>query len=209
MNRQGTPFHALGGHLVDLWRLAKFDIRNPHSYSKTRQLRALAHKTQAKTFVETGTFLGNTTRRLSGSFNRIVTIELDDDLFRQASAYLKPYKNVECLKGDASKLLPQVMQRSDVTEAVIFLDGHFSGGVTAHGDVAEPACEEIETLGKFKQKVSGIVVDDFREFGNGTWPKRSTLIAAVESHLGPEFDFTVHMDQLVVWKRSAVAGATK
>lgn len=204
MNKQGAMIQAWGGHLVDLWRLARFDVRNPHSYSKTRQIRSLAKRTGAKMFIETGTFLGNTTRRCAGAFEKIITIELDDALFAKAQAFLRPFRHIECVKGDASKVLPTVLARDDVNDALVFLDGHFSGHTTAHGDVAEPACEEIETLGRYKDKVTAIIVDDFRWFGQGVWPKRSTLLASVEDHLGPDFDFTVHLDQLLVWRRSRV-----
>lgn len=205
MNRQGAMIHALGGHVLDLWRLARFEIHNPHSYSKTRQIRALARRTGARCFIETGTYLGNTTRRCAPLFDKVITVELDQKLHEQAAAYLRPIRHVECLQGDASKLLPGVIARPDVRDALVFLDGHFSKGETALGDVAEPACEEIETLGKHKDKIVGVIVDDFRCFGHDGWPKRSTLIASVEDHLGAEFDFAVHLDQLVAWKRSAVA----
>ena len=36
MNKQGSILSALAGHVVDLYRLARFDFRHPHSYSKVR-----------------------------------------------------------------------------------------------------------------------------------------------------------------------------
>jgi hypothetical protein len=205
MNQQGSYFSALGGHLVDLYRLMRFDVRNPHSLSKVRQIRALAKRTHARTLVETGTFLGNTAMRASYFFDRVITIELSPDLYRKAAAYLAKRKNVECIEGDATKVLPQVMSRPDVREALVFLDGHFSGGPTALGDTEEPACIEIEMLAPFRDKVAGIVVDDFRLFGAGGWPPKSELLRAVEKHLGQTHDFTVHLDQLLVWRKQNAA----
>jgi len=202
VNKQGSIVSAWAGHVVDLYRLAKFDVRNPYSFSKFRQLKALGRRSGAKVLIETGTYLGNTAMRCSRVFDRVITIELDPELFRQSQAYLSRRSNVECLEGDALKLLPMVLDRPDVNDAMVFLDGHFSGGVTAHGELAEPACEEIEVLARFKHKLRSFIVDDFRCFGTDKgWPRKSELIASIEKHFGDQMDLTVHMDQVLVWKR--------
>jgi hypothetical protein len=201
LNKQGSVIPAWGGHLVDLCSLLRYrPLTPPHSYSKFRQLVAVARRSGAKTFVETGTYLGNTTRRCARHFRKIVTIELSEDLHRQASSYLAQFPHIECVQGDALKELPKVLARDDVQDVLIFLDGHFSEGSTARGDHVEPACLEIEMLEHFRDKIAGVVVDDFRCFGTGEWPAKSSLLAAVERHLGASFDMTVHTDQLLVWR---------
>ena len=202
MNKQGSVIQAWGGHLVDLYRLMRFDVRNPHSYSKYRNIKALQKRTGAKVFVETGTFLGNTAYRCSKIFEKVVTVELDKTLYEKARGYLACRGNVECICGDALKELPGILARADVKESLIFLDGHFSGGKTALGDMPEPACEEIKVLAEYREKISGVVVDDFREFGadNG-WPHRWELLREIEASLGKEFDYTVHLDQVIVWRK--------
>lgn len=202
MNRQGSFFAALGGHAVDLARLARFQVANPHSYSKTRQIKAFGRRIGAKQFIETGTYLGNTTMRCSGTFEKVITIELDPGLFKQAKQYLSKRSNVECIEGDALKELPKILARPDVNDAIVFLDGHFSGTHTAHGDLAEPACEEIEVLASHKAKIRGFIVDDFRCFGTDKgWPKKSELVKSVETHF-PEFDLAIHLDQLLAWRKA-------
>lgn len=201
MNKQGLSLSTIGGHIVDLYRLARFDVKNPHSYSKVRQIRALARRTNSRQFIETGTFLGNTAMRCSGRFERVITIELDPDLFRRASKYLSKRANVSCLEGDALKLLPSVLEKSDVGDALIFLDGHFSGGNTAHGEFAEPACEEISVLSSYRDKINAVIVDDFRCFGRDKgWPKRSLLLKTIEDSFGDAFDYAVHLDQVLIWR---------
>jgi len=201
MNKQGAVLSAAAGHAVDLFRLLRFETRNPHSYSKFRQIKALAGRTGSKVLIETGTYVGNTAMRCSRVFDQVVTIELDADLYRQASNYLSKRKNVECLEGDALALLPQVLARPGLQDALVFLDGHFSGGETAHGDMAEPACEEVEVLARYKEKVNAFIVDDFRCFGHDKgWPRRSELLRTVEDCFGDGFDYTVHLDQLLVWR---------
>jgi hypothetical protein len=201
MNRQGFTLATIGGHLLDLFRLARFDVRNPHSYSKVRQIRALASRTHSRVFIEAGTFLGNTAMRCSRDFERVITIELDANLFRQAKAYLLHRRNVRCLEGDALKLLPSILEEAEVGDALIFLDGHFSGGVTAQGELTEPACEELTVLARHKDKINAVIVDDFRCFGRDKgWPKRSRLLATIEESFGDNFDYTVHLDQVLIWR---------
>jgi hypothetical protein len=201
MNKQGFTLSTIGGHIVDLYRFARFEVSHPHSFSKVRQIRALARRTNSRVFIEAGTFLGNTAMRCSGNFQSVITMELDPHLFQQAKAYLAHRRNVVCLEGDALKLLPSVLERTDVRDALVFLDGHFSGGVTAHGELAEPACEEIFVLANHKDKINAVVVDDFRCFGRDKgWPKRSALLETIEDSFGDDFDYTVHLDQVLIWR---------
>jgi len=203
MNRQGRQLQAIGGHLVDLYRIARFEIANPHSYTKVRQIKALARRTGSRLLIEAGTYLGNTAMRCSGFFERVVTIELDDELHRRARRYLAGRRNVQCLHGDALRLLPSILESADVQAALIFLDGHYSGGDTARGDFTEPACEEIAMLAGHRHKISGLVIDDFRCFGRDPgWPRRSVLLKAVEDSFGEEFDYTIHLDQVLVWRHA-------
>lgn len=198
MNRQNSIIPALGGHVKDFWNLACFRITHPHSWSKFRQLNAVRRRTNADCLVETGTYLGNTSMRCSRHFSKVFTIELDDQLFEKARSYLSTRGNIECIHGDATKELKPILSRDDCKNVVIFLDGHFSSGVTAHGDVPEPACELLEELSQFKEKICGIVVDDFRLFGvEKDWPTKSELLRSAEK----EFDgyrLSVHLDQLVI-----------
>ena len=87
---------------------------------------------------------------------------------------------------------------SSGNNAVIFLDGHFSQGVTAHGDLAEPACELLSSLASYKDKIKGIVVDDFRLFGiDKGWPRKSELIKSAEDCFG-DYRLSIHLDQVVL-----------
>ena len=186
--------------MKDLLDLARFKIINPHSWSKFRQLKAVGKRTNAKCLVETGTFLGNTSMRCSRVFDQVFTIELDEKLYEQASKYLSSRSNVVCVQGDATVELPKVLQRPECDNAVIFLDGHFSQGESAHGEVPEPACELLASLAEYKSKISGIVVDDFRLFGvEAGWPRKSELLRTAEEHFG-DYRMAVHLDQLTIEK---------
>lgn len=202
MNEQRTFFHALGGHCIDLWRMAAFDPGVPYSLSKLRQLRAVGRRTNSRMFIETGTYLGNTARRASYLFEKVITIEVEPKIYEKAKPYLDSRPNIECLLGDCNKLLPEVLDREDVSDCVIFLDGHFSGGETGMADMKEPAVHEIESIAQRRNKVNGIVIDDFRMFGRGRdMPSKSELFRAIEHHL-PEYVVSVNLDQVLIEKKS-------
>lgn len=201
MNKQNRHLQALAGHLLDIYRLAAFNFKNPHSYTKFRQIKSLKQRTKSSVFIETGTYLGVTTHRCSSIFNHIYTIELDQNLATQATNYLSSKKNVEVIQGDALEVLPNLLNREEVNHALVFLDGHFSGGVTACGTEPEPAIEELKILAKHKSKIKCIVIDDFRSFGNDSgFPKKSNLFKAIEDFFA-EFEITVHLDQIIITEK--------
>jgi hypothetical protein len=198
MNKPGAHLQAAAGHLVDLYRIATFNFLNPHSYTKFRQLKNVARQSGARSLIETGTYRGVTARRCSYVFDHVYTIELDMALAAESTQYLADRKNVEVIQGDGLVKLPEIMARPDVKDVLVFLDGHFSEGITAKGEHAEPAVLEVIALAPFKDKLRAIVVDDFRLFGTCEgYPHKSALVRSIEEHF-PGWNLTVHLDQVIV-----------
>lgn len=201
MNQQNQDFQAIVGHLVDLYKLGTFTFSNPHSYTKFRAITSTKKKVNAKNLIETGTYLGVTTRRCASHFDRVYTIELDLELARKASDFLRGNHNVNVLQGDALDILPTILSEG-IDNVLIFLDAHFSGGDTACGDLPEPAIEEIKILARFQEKIAGIIIDDFRLFGmEKGFPSKSSLFKVIEEYL-PNFAVTVSLDQVVVTREA-------
>jgi len=198
MNRQDRTWQAPFGMVVDFFELARFRFATMRSLNKFRQIHHEAKRVRAKTLIETGTYLGVTTRRCARVFDRVLSIELDPKLAQQASAYLADLRHVEVLQGDAVEWLPKLLERPDVDSVFLFLDAHFSSGVTACGDEPEPALLELDVIARHIGKVRGFVIDDFRSFGlEPGFPKKSELLSACE-RLFPGFDLRVHLDQVIV-----------
>lgn len=198
MNRPGARFQALAGHVIDLYRMASFQVSNPHSYSKFRNIKALAKRTGARVFIEAGTYRGVTAARCARIFERVYTVELDKKLAFESAEYLRRWRNVEAMQGDVLAMLPVIFERPGVDDVLLFLDGHFSAGDTALGELSEPAVEEISLLGTYRSKLRGMIIDDFRGFGRyETWPTKSALLRALEEHF-PGFDVSIHLDQVIV-----------
>jgi hypothetical protein len=202
MDWAGRDLRAIGGHLIDLYRLLAFDVRNPHSLSKFRNIDVLRRRTGARTMIETGTYKGVNAARCARMFDRVYTVELDPKLAREAKASLARWSNLEVIEGDGLVELPRLLARPDVQDVLVFLDGHFSGAGTATSDAPEPAVLEIEVLARYRDKVRAVVIDDFRCFGvDPDVPTKAELLRALETHLDGDYEIWVHFDQVLVARR--------
>lgn len=128
-------------------------------------LRDYGRDFELNVLVETGTNEGKTPLALLYSFARIFTIELDPDLFWKARQMFAHHRNVECLHGDSTDILPDVLSRID-EPALFWLDGHYSGPGTGHGVKSSPICEELNLI-LADDKPHVILVDDARIFDGG------------------------------------------
>lgn len=118
-----------------------------------------------KTFVETGTFYGDTINIQRLFFSKLYSIELSDNLFKLAKENFKDRKNVNLIYGDSGKELKKLL--INIHEPCLFwLDGHYSEGVTAKADIETPILEELNAI--FNSNFKHIIlIDDARCF-NGT-----------------------------------------
>lgn len=195
------------GVIHDWFLLCSLSFRaNPHGYTKFCLIDKVRRLTNSRTLVETGTFLGVTTERGSKVFESVVTIELCPDLAARAKERLKKLKNVRVVEGCAVLVLRQVLSDPAVTDALVFLDGHFSGPGTARGDEPEPAVQEFKILNEFKDKINAVIVDDFRTFGRKDFPAKSMLLEAAERFAGEAFEIRVFYDQLILCRVPTTAG---
>ncbi|TIL32574.1 rRNA adenine N-6-methyltransferase family protein [Mesorhizobium sp.] len=182
MNDPKSILEPIGGYALDL--IAKLRNRQfvPHSLTKLHNLKTCRDITSASTAVEIGSYKGVTTKRMSHLFEKVISVEIDEALYRQASKRCAGRKNVELLLGDGAKLLPEIAAR--VNKALIFLDGHFSGGETGQGDEPEPVLKELDLIAPFISNFVAVVVDDFRLFGvEPGWPRKSEVIQKLETLL--------------------------
>lgn len=86
-------------------------------------------------FVETGTLMAHTTLHASYWFDKVWTIELSQDLHRQAEIALKDRRNVICLQGNSGDLLPG-LAASLSGPSFFFLDAHWSGDDSVDWDTS-------------------------------------------------------------------------
>lgn len=182
MNDPKSILEPIGGYALDL--IAKLRNRQfvPHSLTKLHNMKTCRDMTGATTAVEIGSYKGVTTKRMSHLFEKVISVEIDEALYHQASKRCAGRKNVELLLGDGARLLPEIASR--VNKALIYLDGHFSGGETGQGDEPEPVLKELDLIAPFISNFAAVVVDDFRLFGvEPGWPRKSEVIQKLETLL--------------------------
>jgi len=197
-------FRGWVGSFLDFIGMAQLNFKNPHSYTKFRIIKSVKKKSGSKVFIEAGTYFGITADRCSKIFDQVYTIELNETLARNATAFLSARENVNVIKGDALKVLPELLEGNRIQNALIYLDGHVCGPTTSSGDFPEPAVEELKSLSFHKEKINAIVIDDFRSFGvEKNFPEKSALIKAAEDNFPSDlFHIFVEWDQLVIIRKN-------
>lgn len=122
-------------------------------------------KFQTNILVETGTYLGDMVEAKRNSFEKIYSIELSEKLFTRAKKRFKDYPQINILHGDSGIVLNKLVNEID-KPALFWLDGHYSGGITAKAEKECPVPEELKAI--LKSPLPHIIlIDDARLF-NGT-----------------------------------------
>jgi hypothetical protein len=116
------------------------------------------------TFVETGTFLGKTALHASRYFQTVHTIELSPWLVKRALDVTGAAPNVFVHEGNSGKMLRSLLPTIS-TSCIFWLDGHFSGGVTAKGETDTPIIAELEAIADHHVRPHAVLIDDARVFG--------------------------------------------
>jgi len=147
--------------------------------AKAEVIEAYRKQTGSRTLIETGTYLGDMVFVNLKKFSKICSIELDKHLFLYAQRRFKRFSNVRILQGDSGTILWEVLK--EVNEPAIFwLDGHYSGGITAQGDKLCPIFDELEAILSYDQH-HVLFIDDARLFrGTGGYPQLSELRSFIE-----------------------------
>lgn len=121
---------------------------------------------EGATWIETGTYLGETTLYLAKDAKRVITIEPSKELFESAKERFKNYENIQIFNGLSEDLLDGILSAVDGGNICFWLDGHFSFGNTFKGPKDTPILEELETIKKYLSKFDELTVfiDDVRSF---------------------------------------------
>ena len=150
---------------------------------KQRLIRRMARKFDTRVLVETGTYLGDMCIAMRRGFAAIYSIELDQALHRRAELLLAGQPHVTLLRGDSAATLPAVLERID-SPALFWLDGHYSGGVTARGSVDYPVIDELCHIGTHRINDHVVLIDDARLFtGGGGTPSLGSVLDAARGAL--------------------------
>lgn len=137
----------------------------------------LANEANIDTFIETGTYKGNTARWAAGNFDYVTTIEAYKPRYQKTKAGLKDrYPSIKFCLGDSRTRLLSERQRAKRESVMLWLDAHWCGNYEkSQGTDGEcPLIDELKHVG-----INDIVmIDDARLFVNppprphdpGQWP---------------------------------------
>lgn len=122
-----------------------------------------------KTFIETGTYLGDTIwLALDAGFETIHSVELDDRLFINAKKLFDHKKQVMIWNGDSVDCLRQILGMVD-GPATFWLDAHASGPLKGGRTGGSPVLDELKIIQEHPCKEHSIFIDDRRLFGSEEW----------------------------------------
>ena len=132
--------------------------------------------------VETGTYMGDMVEAQKRVFDKVYSIELDDKLYREAVKRFRYDRNITIKQGDSGTKIFEIVKEIE-KRALFWLDGHYSGGITAKGSKDCPILEEIDGVFSGKIKNHILLVDDARCFvGENSYPTKEALYDYVLKH---------------------------
>lgn len=147
---------------------------------KRRTLVEAARRHGLRTFVETGTYHGDTVAALVGHFDELHSVELFEPLYEAALARFHGEPRVHLHQGNSGELLPRILRSLD-GPALLWLDAHYSGpGTGACG--ADPPRDELAAV--FAAPHPHVIyIDDAQTFvGTREYPAVDELEGMVREH---------------------------
>ena len=147
----------------------------------------LRHGFRDGTWIEAGTYLGDTTEVLSQSAPMVYSIEPSEALVEKARMRFAGAKNVHILHGLSEAELPKLLSQNALRNATVnfWLDGHYSAGITHQGPQETPIIEELQAIEQSlaSLKKVAVFIDDIRCFApNSPYPTLDYLVNWANQH---------------------------
>lgn len=144
------------------WRLRNFAAPSPQKV-KIQVLKR--NGLSSATWVETGTYLGDTTHQLATFSDRVISIEPEPTLYSNAVQRFKDNHKIELINNASEHVFGGLLPKLS-GNVCFWLDGHYSMGVTYLGEKETPILEELDAISDNLHLYSNCVVliDDVRLF---------------------------------------------
>ena len=126
---------------------------------------------RGKTFIETGTYVGDGIRKaLAAGFERVVSIEVQPMLADAARKAFASDPRVEIVLGDSKVVLPEVL-KTVVGPATFWLDAHWLDGYKQE-ETKCPLYDELRAISQHSCKTHTLLIDDMQMMGTThSWGK--------------------------------------
>jgi hypothetical protein len=149
------------------------------------------------TWIETGTFHGETTKFLSRISNGVISIEPDETLYSQAVSKFLGVENIVLINSTSEEVFDHIVGKLS-GNVNFWLDGHYSGPGTFKATQETPIVFELNTISKYRNNFQNILVliDDFRLFSvDEEYPKKEFLVEWANLN---GFSWTVEHDIFII-----------
>jgi hypothetical protein len=187
------------------WQRKGRPIPLPHM-AKQRILREYAQRYGLRVLVETGTYFGDMVEAMKANFDRIYSVELSRDLHEKAMIRFKGIHNIELIHGDSSIELERIMAK--INQPTLFwLDGHWSGGVTARGAKDTPVHDELRHILNAADRGHVIIIDDARCFGTDPGYRSIEELSEFIKSKRSNLDITVQDDSIRITPKQRDRGS--
>lgn len=148
---------------LERWRRHPKPGESPPHLLKQLTVRDYARRHQTSILVETGTYLGDMVEAQRREFRRIYSIELNPALAAQAKRRFARWQHIVVIEGDSGEQLPALLPQLQ-DPCLFWLDGHYSGGITARGTLTTPVRDELKCILATDRTRDVILIDDARFF---------------------------------------------
>jgi hypothetical protein len=166
----------------------------------------------AEAWIETGTYMGETTKLLAKHSRHVTTIEADKNLYDRGKEKLRSH-NIEVLFGNSAELIENAIikyLKAGFCNLNFFLDGHYSGPGTSNLYGETPILQELEIIKRYLKKFKSchILIDDFSAFKNiilinneitPNYPSRNFLVDFATTE---ELSWSIEQDIFILSKSS-------
>lgn len=154
----------------------------------------LAKEFKIATFIETGTYYGETSYWASQYFEKVYTIEQSKELYEKAISKFSYIKNLKFIFGDSKIELGKIIKLVR-SSSLFWLDAHWSGGATYGQNEECPLIQEIKVIVNQNRFDSFIFIDDARLFTSPPpfphkmeqWPDITLIIETLNSGLSKKY----------------------
>lgn len=161
----------------------------------TATAEALSRQIQAKNFVETGTYHGQTVEWARTRYDRVISIEVLPKLATDVKKKFSRYPHVEVYEGSSPEVLDRILPTLN-GPTVFWLDAHWNG----RGDPPEVECPLLDELRAIEGFPSPhvILIDDYRLFRNlpdhltgGKWPSLFSIAIRISAMASPKGGYRI------------------
>lgn len=161
-------------------------------------------------FVETGTFKGDTVNAMLPYFDRFITAELSEPLWKEVAERFAGEEKVEPYLGNSPDVIAKFRPALNDSSVLYWLDAHWCVADDTSGEKSQcPLLEEIHAIGQLNDQ-SVILIDDARLFlaappaphEISQWPSIDSIITALKQ-TSSQHELSVVNDVIIFYPKLA------